>query len=123
MQNDKNLKQYQERVAAGHLPVERGLRLTPEDHLRRELITRIMCDMELDTAAFGTEWGIDFNAKFADGLAELPAMEADGLLRLEPSRIVVTPLGSLFLRNIAMGFDAYLKEATQGTQPRYSRTA
>jgi hypothetical protein len=46
-------------------------------------------------------------------------------VQLEPGRIVVTPLGSLFLRNIAMGFDAYLKEAAQaqGQQPRYSRTA
>ncbi len=125
MQNEKNLKQYEERVAAGHLPVERGLRLTPEDHLRRDLITRIMCDMELDTEAFGAEWGVNFAEKFADGLAELPAMEADGLVRLEPGRIVVTQLGSLFLRNIAMGFDAYLKEAAQaqGQQPRYSRTA
>jgi oxygen-independent coproporphyrinogen-3 oxidase len=125
MQNEKNLKQYQELVAAGHLPVERGLRLTPEDHIRRDLITRIMCDMELDTEAFGTEWGVNFSEKFADGLAELPELEADGLVRLEPGRIVVTQLGSLFLRNIAMGFDAYLKEAvqTQGQQPRYSRTA
>jgi oxygen-independent coproporphyrinogen-3 oxidase len=123
MQNDKNLKSYQERVAAGHLPVERGLRLTHEDQLRRELITRIMCDMEIDTRAFGAEWGVNFEQKFADGLAELPALEADGLVRLEPGRIVVTQLGSLFLRNIAMGFDAYLKEAAQGQQPRYSRTA
>jgi oxygen-independent coproporphyrinogen-3 oxidase len=125
MQNEKNLKQYQELVAAGHLPVERGLRLTPEDHIRRDLITRIMCDMELDTEAFGAEWGVSFSEKFADGLAELPELEADGLVRLEPGRIVVTQLGSLFLRNIAMGFDAYLKEAvqTQGQQPRYSRTA
>jgi oxygen-independent coproporphyrinogen-3 oxidase len=82
-----------------------------------------MCDMELDTEAFGVEWGVDFNQKFADGLAELPALAADGLVRLEPGRIVVTKLGSLFLRNIAMGFDAYLKEAAAGQQPRYSRTA
>jgi oxygen-independent coproporphyrinogen-3 oxidase len=125
MQNEKNLKQYQDIVASGHLPVERGLRLTHEDHLRRDLITRIMCDMELDTEAFAAEWGINFPEKFADGLAELPAMEADGLVQLQPGRIVVTQLGSLFLRNIAMGFDAYLKEAAQslGQQPRYSRTA
>jgi oxygen-independent coproporphyrinogen III oxidase len=54
MQNEKNLKQYQERVAAGHLPVERGLRLTHEDQIRRDLITRIMCDMELDTEALAS---------------------------------------------------------------------
>ncbi len=122
MQNEKNLKKYQELVQAGHLPVERGLRLTRDDHIRREAITRIMCDLELDTEAFGAEWGINFADYFAEGLAELPPLAADGLVRLEPSRIVVTDQGRLFLRNIAMSFDAYLKQANQD-QPRYSRTA
>ncbi len=122
MQNEKNLKKYQELVGAGHLPVERGLRLTREDHIRREAITRIMCDLEMDTAAFGREFGIDFDSHFAEGLADLPPLAADGLIRLEPGRIVVTDLGRLFLRNIAMCFDAYLKQQSTD-QPRYSRTA
>ncbi len=122
MQNEKNLKQYQELVGAGHLPVERGLRLTRDDHIRREAITRVMCDLELDMDAFGAEWDIDFSDYFAEGLAELPPLAADGLVRLEPRRIVVTDLGRLFLRNIAMSFDAYLKQVSLD-QPRYSRTA
>jgi len=122
MQNEKNLKKYQELVGAGHLPVERGLRLTREDHIRREAITRIMCDLEMDTAAFGREFGIDFDRHFAEGLADLPPLADDGLIRLEPGRIVVTDLGRLFLRNIAMCFDAYLKQQSTD-QPRYSRTA
>ena len=122
MQSEKNLKQYQEIVASGHLPVERGLKLTRDDVIRREAITRIMCDLEMDTAAFGAEFGIDFEAYFAEGLAELPPLAADGLITLEPGRIVVTDRGRLFLRNIAMSFDAYLKQASTD-QPRYSRTA
>ncbi len=123
MQNEKNLKRYQELVDADRLPVERGLRVTQEDRLRREVITRVMCDLELDTAAFGREWGIDFDHHFADAMADLPPLAADGLVRLEPGRIVVTELGRLFLRNIAMCFDAYLRRAAQDQQPRYSRTA
>lgn len=122
MQNEKSLKKYQDLVGAGHLPVERGLRLTRDDHIRREAITRVMCDLELDMDAFGAEWGIAFRDYFADALAELPPLAADGLVRLEPARIVVTDRGRLFLRNIAMSFDAYLKQASQD-QPRYSRTA
>lgn len=122
MQNEKNLKHYQELVGAGHLPVERGLKLTQDDHIRREAITRIMCDLEMDTAAFGKEFGIDFDAYFGEGLVDLPPLAADGLIKLEPNKIVVTDLGRLFLRNIAMCFDAYLKQATTD-QPRYSRTA
>ncbi len=121
-QNEKNLKRYQERVASGHLPVERGLRLTREDMLRRDLITRIMCDLELDYADFSATWGIDFTSHFADALTELPPLATDGLVTLTDRGLKVTDLGRLFLRNIAMCFDAYLRQAS-GEQPRYSRTA
>jgi len=122
VQNEKNLKKYQERVAAGHLPVERGLRLTREDLIRRDLITRIMCDLELSYADFSATWGIDFGAHFQDALAELPPLADDGLIELSDAGLKVTDLGRLFLRNIAMCFDSYLRQAGEA-QPRYSRTA
>jgi oxygen-independent coproporphyrinogen III oxidase len=122
MQNEKNLKKYQELVSAGHLPVERGLRLTRDDHIRRDAITHIMCNLELPIAAFEARWGIVFRDYFAEALAELPALEADALVELGPEHIRVTDLGRLFLRNIAMCFDSYLKQASRD-QPRYSRTA
>ena len=122
MQNEKNLKRYQERVGTGHLPVERGLRLTREDQIRRDLITRIMCDLELSYTEFSTTWDIDFRTHFADGLAELPPLAADGLITLSDQGLKVTDLGRLFLRNIAMCFDSYLRQAGE-SQPRYSRTA
>jgi len=122
MQNEKNLKKYQEMIGKGGLAVERGLKLTRDDQIRRDAITRIMCDLELDKPAFAAAWNIDFDAYFADALADLPPLAGDGLVSLESSRIVVTELGRLFLRNIAMCFDGYLKQASQ-EQPRYSRTA
>ncbi|MDP2432778.1 MAG: oxygen-independent coproporphyrinogen III oxidase [Pseudomonadota bacterium] len=122
MQNEKNLKKYQERIGKGGLAVERGLKLTRDDQIRRDAITRIMCDLELDKASFATAWNIDFDSYFADGLTDLPPLVDDGLVNLEPTRIVVSDLGRLFLRNIAMCFDGYLKQANQD-QPRYSRTA
>lgn len=121
-QNEKNLKKYQERVAAGQLPIERGLRLTHEDRMRRDLITRIMCDLELDYADFARTWQVDFHTHFADGLADLPELAADGLIVLTDRGFRVTDLGRIFLRNIAMCFDAYLRQASEA-QPRYSRTA
>ena len=121
-QNEKNLKKYLERVAAGQLPIERGLRLTQEDQLRRDLITRIMCDLELDYADFAAAWQVDFQTHFADGLAKLPELAADGLITLTERGFRVTNLGRIFLRNIAMCFDAYLRQASEA-QPRYSRTA
>ncbi|MDD3528665.1 MAG: oxygen-independent coproporphyrinogen III oxidase [Gallionellaceae bacterium] len=122
MQNEKNLKKYQELVAGGHLPVERGLRLTRDDQIRRDAITRVMCDLELDKAAFAAAWHVDFDAYFADALVDLQPLAADGFVKLEADYVAVTELGRLFLRNIAMCFDAYLKQPSEGG-PRYSRTA
>jgi len=122
MQNEKNLKRYQERVAATGFAVERGLKLTRDDQIRRDAITRVMCDLELDFAAFGSEWGIGFTDYFADALADLCPLADDGLVKLEAGKISVTPSGRLFLRNIGMCFDRYLKQASTD-KPRYSKTA
>lgn len=122
VQNEKGLKRYEERVAASGLAVERGIRLTHDDQIRRDAITRVMCDLELDRKAFGGAWGIDFDDYFAAALDDLAPLAADGLVALDGGMIRVTPIGRLFLRNIAMCFDAYLKQEA-GIQPRYSRTA
>ncbi|MDA8127178.1 MAG: oxygen-independent coproporphyrinogen III oxidase [Betaproteobacteria bacterium] len=122
MQNDKNLRRYEDRVSKTGLAVERGIKLSRDDRIRRDAITRVMCDLELDFAAFGSEWGIAFTDYFADALAALAPLAADGLLTVGADRISVTPTGRLFLRNIGMCFDLYLKEAA-ANKPRYSRTA
>lgn len=120
-QNVKMLSTYRDRVNGGSLPVERGLRITHEDRLRRAAITQIMCDLELNKVAFGAAWGVDFDRYFAQGLEELKEMEDDGLVVLTPGRIRVTEAGRMFLRNIAMVFDAYLHQQA-ADMPRYSRT-
>ena len=121
VQNVKKLPDYYRLVEEGRLPVERGLRVTREDRLRRDAITRVMCDLELDKAAFGQQWDIDFDRHFADAFDELKDMAADGLVVLTPEKITVTDIGRIFLRNIAMPFDAYLKQAAE-QKPRFSRT-
>ncbi|TSA20066.1 MAG: oxygen-independent coproporphyrinogen III oxidase [Betaproteobacteria bacterium] len=127
VQNEKTLRVYQEGVMQDGLCVERGLRLTRDDEIRRDVITRVMCDLELDGAAFSAEWGIDCWAYFAEALPDLQAQAADGLLSLEDGVLRVTDLGRRFLRNIAMCFDHYLRNdiAPPGTviRPRYSKTA
>ena len=122
MQNEKNLRRYQERITATGFAVERGLKLSRDDQIQREAITRVMCDLELDFAAFGSEWGIAFTDYFADALAALRPLADDGLATINPGSISVTASGRLFLRNIGMCFDRYLRQAA-GEQPRYSKTA
>ena len=54
-------------------------------------------------------------------MAELQVMEGDGLVSLSADRISVTSLGRIFLRNIAMPFDAYLKKKAED-RPMFSKT-
>lgn len=122
VQNEKNLRKYQAGITQNGFCVERGLRLTHEDEIRRDAITRVMCDLELDGNAFGAQWGIDCWDHFADALPELRAQAEDGLLTLDGPILRVSEPGRRFLRNIAMCFDGYLKQES-GEKPRYSRTA
>lgn len=120
-QNHKRLADYHHSVGAGHLPIERGLRITRDDNIRRDAITRLMCDLELDKAAFSQAWALDFDTYFADSLAALAELASDGLVEVTPDTVRVPDAGRIFLRNIAMAFDAYLQQAATET-PRYSRT-
>ena len=121
VQNAKNLAEYQKRIKDGHLATERGLRISRDDRIRRDAILSIMCDLELDRAAFASKWQIDFDNYFAESLHDLTEVEKDGLVQIQPDWIKVTDIGRIFLRNIAMCFDAYLKQPAE-EKPRYSRT-
>lgn len=118
-QNVKTLDAYYAHLDTGELPVYRGVHLDADDRLRRAVITQLLCNFVLDTAAVEAAHGIAFDAYFATELGELAGMAADGLLALETGCIRVLPAGRLLIRNICMVFDRYLRAAT--TQRRYSR--
>ncbi len=114
-QNHKDMEAYTDAVDRGVFPVFRGYRLSDEDHLRRQVIMRLMCDFRLDYPAFEEQFGIDFREHFADALAQLAEMEADGLVELREDGLTVLPAGRLLIRNIAMAFDEYLQKKKEGT--------
>ena len=121
-QNTKKLTRYEEALAAGVPPVERGLERTADDLLRRDVIQALMCNFHVDVPAIERAHGIDFAATFADALAELDeGPVAHGFVRRTPAEIEVTEEGRLFVRNVCMAFDAYLRRHQDGA-PRFSRT-
>lgn len=103
-QNFKLMEDYKKSVEAGSLPIERGIALDGEDILRRAVIMDIMCMLRVDYA----NYGIDFEKKFGGALEKLEGMKSDGLVEISAGGFSVTPLGRLFLRNIAMLFDGRL---------------
>ena len=103
----------------GTLPVVRGVELSDDDLIRRDVIQKLMCDFELDFATLGARHGIAFAEYFAPDLASLAPLAADGLVELADRSLKVTPRGRLLVRTVAMQFDRYLREAQRSTQ--YSR--
>ena len=113
-QNQKELPDYIAGLEAGGLPIERGYLLSDDDRQRRAIISDVMCGRGLDYAALTRRLGLDFAATYAPELASLADLEADGLLTRHPDRVVITELGRLFLRIIAMRFDAHLTKRPGG---------
>ncbi len=118
-QNEKELPAYSAALDCGKLPLHRGYIMTAEDQVRRTTIMRLMCDLSLDYAAMSRRLGLDFKEHFAQEIESLDDMEADGLLVKTPDGVMVTDLGRLLIRNIAMRFDAY---ATTRKENRFSKT-
>ncbi len=117
-QNRKTLNEYYESIDAGQLAVFRGVQLTEDDELRRDVITRLISHFHLNFAKIDAQWNIRFEEYFASELANLKPMVEDGLITLSNQDIFVTAKGRLLIRNICMVFDAYLKS---GTQNRFSK--
>lgn len=118
-QNVRTLEEYSRLIDAGRLPVQRGYLLDADDRVRREVITRLVCDHELDAPSIESKYGIRFANYFADELTQLRAMAADGLVCLqeqgtEVQRVTVTAPGRLLSRSVAMAFDRHLREAPAG---------
>lgn len=119
-QNKKEMDDYETSINQQGMAVFRGYTLSDEDHLRRAVIMRLMCDFALDFSHVEEEFGIDFNAHFSDSLADLKEMQDDGLLTLTASGLTVLPAGRLMIRNVAMVFDEHLRNKSESTS--FSKT-
>ncbi len=108
-QNQRTLEEYTAALDAGRLPIMRGVALSDDDKLRREVITQLICHFRLSFAAIEGQYHIAFGDYFAQELDDLASMQADGLLDLDARGILVRPAGMLLIRNICMVFDRYLR--------------
>jgi oxygen-independent coproporphyrinogen III oxidase len=104
-QNEKNLQQYETRVLAGELPLQRGHVLSEADQRIRLLLWDLLTRSRtaLTTADRATDW-------WPHTAAALQNLQQDGLIQLQDTSIEVTELGRAFLRQAGMAFDQYLRQ-------------
>ena len=120
VQNRRELADYRGAIESEGSATFRGFRLSFDDRLRREVIGNLLCHGVVVIPEIESTFGIDFDEYFADALHRLEGCEADGLVEISEREVRATPLGRVFLRNLAMPFDAYLTDAAE--KPTFSRT-
>ena len=119
-QNIKVLPDYYACLDQGQFPTERGKILTDDDRIRQWVINRLMCSFRIDKQEFFEQFGYEFEDYF-DGEAEhIRQCLEDGLITEGPESLAATELGKIFVRNICMGFDSYLRK--NNGQKSFSRT-
>ena len=84
--------------------------------LRRAVIGRLLCHTVIPKREVEREFSISFDEYFAPEIARLAEPSADGLVILDRDEIRVTPLGRIFIRNVAMVFDRYLRGTENGPE-------
>jgi oxygen-independent coproporphyrinogen-3 oxidase len=121
-QNYREVPQYTEAVERRGIATMRGYRLSEDDRLRRAVISRLLCHAVILKDEIAADFGVNFDEYFAAELSHMQPFVEDGLVRLTPGEISVTPLGRIFIRNLAMLFDPYLEKQRLAERPLFSKT-
>ena len=118
-QNEKNVRDWSKRIDERALPIVRGFELSQDDELRRFVIRALMCRFHIDDAEL--HCALRRHARLgAARRARAPRPAGGGGPgHGVPGKVEVTPLGRLFVRNVAAAFDAYLHRSQ--AQVPYSR--
>ncbi|MDH2925910.1 oxygen-independent coproporphyrinogen III oxidase [Lonepinella koalarum] len=118
-QNQKEIKRYYTDVDSTGIALHKGLVLSQEDCLRRDVIKALICNFKLDFATIEQQYQIDFKAHFSEDLALLAPLAEDGLVQINDSSIQVSSTGRLLIRNICLCFDIYSRQ--QARRQQFSR--
>lgn len=120
VQNSPDYHKYEAAIAAGRPATARGLELTAEDRLRRDLIERLMCDLAVDLEQVAARHGVAPDHFDAD-LAGLAGLAADGLVAVAGRRVTVPESARPLVRLAAAAFDPYLVPSQESGAAKHSR--
>ena len=107
VQNAVPLRAWGEAVRNGHPAVDKGIALSDDDRLRRDIIERLMCDLEVDLSVETARYGKSAN-EFSGEIEMLKPMIADGIATIDGDRISITEPGRPLMRAVCALFDTYL---------------
>lgn len=118
VQNAATTAAYRQAVSNGCLATVRGRALTEDDRLRRDIIERLMCDLQVDLATVCASYGRSPDDLAAE-LCRVDMLESEGLVRRYGATIEIPESARPFIRSVCAVFDAYLAES----ETRFSRAS
>ena len=121
-QNYRDIPSWEKAVEERGLATMRGYRLSQDDVIRREVISRLLCHTVIVKDEISRQFGIHFDEYFAPELERLKMPQEDGLVAINDKEIRAAWLGRIFIRNLAMVFDPYLEKQQLATRQLFSKT-
>lgn len=118
-QNQKELKHYYAQMDELRHALWKGVSLSHDDLLRRELIKQLMCNFHLNKRDIEAEFNVKFDSYFEEDLQLLKTFIDDGLVDVSDDEIAVNLRGRMLIRNICMSFDKYFR--AKARQQQFSR--
>lgn len=107
VQNQVPFLAWRDAVSEDRFAVARGLVLDDEDRLRRAIIERLMCDLEVDLAASLEAFNLSTD-HFAAELEQLDKLAADGITERDGMIVRVPEPMRPLVRVVAAVFDQHL---------------
>lgn len=109
-QNDPALARWQRAVEAGECGIEKGIAVSNEDRIRRDIINELMCNLTVDVAAICADHGTSVD-RFTCEIDRVRAMTQDGIVEVNGTHIHLTESGRPLVRAVCAAFDTYLDHA------------
>ena len=123
-QNQPSLPSYMKAANKADLTTVKGLILTTEDHVRRDIIEKIMCQLKItraDIINICKKYNFDGQHELLETYQQLTKFEADELIEQSNDGFTVPEHARIFLRVIAAHFDAYLAPTSEKSGDTYAQ--
>ena len=98
---------YRKALDEGKFPIYRGIKISNDDAIRREVIRHIRTFFNVEYSFFENKYKINFADYFAKEIMNLKVYENDELLIVNKNNFTLTDLGQHFSPQVANVFDTY----------------